>query len=372
MPWQEFGADVPRYQGTARRLLIEGQRTNSLRNPRCEGATGATPPTAWATAVCAGLSATYTRVTRGGVQGVDIAISGTTSGAGTILFINFDNTPAPASIAQVWTHSVFAQALADNAALTSWSLEAVEETGGGTFLAGDSTNFYATRMQFIRRTHTRTLTNASTARLRMSLSTNSVGSGVTVALTVFVAWPQQEQGAFVSTPVLPVVATPAASTRGADLVTSTLLSLGVAGSGACTILGTFMMPQSGLGCTLFQVDDNTPDNRMGVIVLPGGSALRASRAVGGVGAGADIGTQPVATPFRFGSTIDGAGRIASSINGAAVVALTGGPTGGLLTLRLGGDSVGAQQIFGEVGFLRVIPSAVSDADLQRMVSELPL
>ena len=41
-----YGADTPRFTGSAQRLLIEGQRTNSIRNPRCEGAVAGTPGTA--------------------------------------------------------------------------------------------------------------------------------------------------------------------------------------------------------------------------------------------------------------------------------------------------------------------------------------
>ncbi len=56
----EFAADIARFNGVARRLLVEGQRTNGIRNPRAEGSTagilgaGGVMPTNW-TLAAAGL-----------------------------------------------------------------------------------------------------------------------------------------------------------------------------------------------------------------------------------------------------------------------------------------------------------------------------
>jgi hypothetical protein len=49
--------------------------------------------------------------------------------------------------------------------------------------------------------------------------------------------------------------------------------------------------------------------------------------------------------------------------------MTGGPTTGLTTLRLGSE-LSSSQLFGEIGTMRVLPYALTDANLQTAVAAL--
>jgi hypothetical protein len=190
-----------------------------------------------------------------------------------------------------------------------------------------------------------------------------------------IGWPQLEIGAFASSPILPAVGTPAASTRGADLVTATLASLGIGANGACTVLVSAMLPQAapaGVDQMLVQLDDGTDANRYRLRNLAGGLALVAGEVVAGSPSdAASAGSFVAGTPFRAGIAIDGAGRIAASFNGGAVQAVTGGPTSGLTILRLGNNAAATAGLFGEVGTLRVLRYALGDAALAAAVAALP-
>ena len=129
----------------------------------------------------------------------------------------------------------------------------------------------------------------------------------------------------------------------------------------------------GINAVLLQIDDGTDTNRVLIRNDFGANNL------GGVwftSAGSGVtgfaGTFVAGTPFRIGATIDGSGRIAVSFNGNAPVAATGGPVSGLTRLRLGNTSSGGTSMFGEVGHVRVLPYAVSDASLQALLSGVPV
>jgi hypothetical protein len=62
--------------------------------------------------------------------------------------------------------------------------------------------------------------------------------------------------------------------------------------------------------------------------------------------------------------------MAGSLNGAAVVAVTGGPTAGLTTIRIGANVTGGLALFGSMGLLRLLPTALADGDLQAAVAAL--
>ncbi len=85
----EYAADVPRFNGSSTRLLIEGQRTNSLRNPRLEGGVAGSPGT-YPTNVSRPTTlrgCTQTLIFPGATSGhtpMDWALSGTATSAGSI------------------------------------------------------------------------------------------------------------------------------------------------------------------------------------------------------------------------------------------------------------------------------------------------
>ena len=102
--WSEFTANAPRFAGAAQRLLVEGQRGNAIRNPRCEGTGGASGlPTNWSI----GTSLTGLTVTNLGVFVVDgvhcvrVRVNGTPSAS--FMALAFDTTTGiVAAPSQAW------------------------------------------------------------------------------------------------------------------------------------------------------------------------------------------------------------------------------------------------------------------------------
>jgi len=190
---------------------------------------------------------------------------------------------------------------------------------------------------------------------------------------MFIGWPTLELGSFASTPILPAVGTPAAATRGADLLSAPLARLGIRDSGACTMLGTFMIPQAAASFpqNVFQIDSGNDVIRYLARSNVGASALTLYRLAPGA-AQASVGSVTLGSPFRFGMSVDAAGRAAASIDGGSVAAVTGGPTSGLTHVRVGMDSGGTENLFGDIAYLDVLPYPVSDAQLQALVAAMPL
>ena len=213
--------------------------------------------------------------------------------------------------------------------------------------------------------------NGTGANDRVTLTFTPTAGTLTLTVSGTVTRAQLELGSF-STSYVEVSS--GAATRGGDAVSASLSSLGIAANGACTVLWSGVLNQlnatSGLDHRLFQIDDGTTSN---LYILRNSSTneLRSARNTAGVLATAGIGSLTAGVAFRAGASIDGAGRMASSLNGAAPVALTGGPTGGLVTFRLGGSLSGANAMFGKTAALRIFPYSVSDGELQSLVGALP-
>jgi hypothetical protein len=220
-----------------------------------------------------------------------------------------------------------------------------------------------------RTSHTRTLADAATAQIQV-IRRIFIDAGVTVDCTIRHGWPQLEQGPFASAPILPPAGSPGAATRGADFVSVPLADLGIAGNGACTLLWSGVFPQQTVGyvALLFQVDAGSNASRWYVDSRASDGMPRLLSSPGGL---ANLSSHTAGVPFRLGLALDGAGRGAASMNGAPVVALTGGPAAGLSTLRLGSTASGGNNVFAETATLRVLPTPLSDADLQAAVAALP-
>jgi hypothetical protein len=255
MTWVTYSADQPRYVLPRNWLLIEGQRTNSFRNPRLEGAalgvigSGGALPTFAALVVTAGLTFEVVGIgTEGGLPYFDLRISGTPN-VTTAVQINPDTPPAPTD-GQVWTYSQFSRLV-----------------GGSLTNVGDA--ILAFSLGNVNGSVNYTLTNAPLRTNRQSATALLIGGGsallrwrlnVTlnqpVDLTIrFGPW-QYGQGAEASTPIFPPVNAPAVATRSADLVTATMSTLFPVGSGTLTMTADIPTecPQARLRRTLVQAD----------------------------------------------------------------------------------------------------------------------
>jgi hypothetical protein len=383
LTWQDYPADTPRIAGPAGRLLIEGQRTNLLRNPRAAGATAGVIGSggAYPTFMTANRPGSVTLEIVGpavedGLPCLDLRVSGAGGDPGFEMFLDTGN--APAAFDQTWTLSLFARLLEGVVPPGLSLVLRMYETGGTIVSSGTSlqASISTNRIGGQRYSHTRTLNQAGTNTVIARLAISAVAVVGSWSLRLRVAAPQMELSAFASTPILPAIGSPAASTRGADFATASLASLGIGDNGACTILGTFVMPQlagGSLSQELFDIDAGSIGNRFSLrLPAGGGSTIVLLPVAGGVSGGQQaVGGVAPGDLFRIGMAIDGLGRAAVSLNGAPAVAATGGPTSGLTTLRLGNNASNSAPMFGEAASLRVLPYALSDVALSGAVAALP-
>ena len=374
-----YGADVPRFTGPVQRLLIEGQGTNTIQNPRCEGAVAGSPgtmPTRWdVQGNGQGLSWNVVGSgTENGIPFVDIRLSGTSSGTN-----NAGVTPelfaAAAAVGQTWTASFYIRRIAGSfSGLNLTALFLREFTSGGVFLGQTFVSVASDAASLLesRRTHTATLANATTGIADISFQCIP-NAGATVDVTFRLAAPQFKQLPFADTPSFPPVGTPGASTRGADLVSASLASLGIAASGACTVLWSGVVPNfiTGATHTIACLDDGSVNNRFTMRIDQASGQLQAQRSLAGASATANAGAVTAGAAIKGGMALNGSGRAAVSLNGGAVAAVTGGPSSGLTQFRLGNLFGGSAPMWGETTSLRILPNSVSDADLQSLTGAMP-
>lgn len=214
--------------------------------------------------------------------------------------------------------------------------------------------------------------NGTGANNRVSLAFTPIAGTLTLTAAGSITWAQLEAATFASTPILPATTGPV--TRGPDLISASLVSLGIPPSGACTVLWSGVLPQaspSGTNQVLFQLDDGSENNRYTLRNNPSTLNIVALRSTSGVVASSLVAGFTAGTLFTVGASIDTSGRIAASVNGGAVVAQTGGPTSALTTFRLGSISTTAGNLFGETARLSILPYALSDAALQAAAAAFP-
>ena len=372
-----YGADTPRFTGASQRLLLEGQATNTINNTNCQGAVAGSPgtyPTGWfVNGNGEGLNWNVVGSGRESeIPYVDLRLSGTSTGTA---FASV--TPEPfsgsASPGQIWTSSLYFRRVAGSlTGITAVNLLLIQWNSAAGFLRESNTSISANSASLFggRRSLTDTM-GASTAIVSDAVYVFP-SAGVPVDVTFRFGAPQLKQLPFADTPSFPPVGTLTDSTRGVDLVSPSLASLGLAANGACAVLWSGVIPNfiTGGVHTIACIDDGSVNNRFTMRVDQASGQLQAMRALAGASATANAGAVIAGVSFKGGMNIDGAGRAGVSLNGNAVAAVTGGPTSGLTQLRLGNIFDGSTPIWGETARFRVIPF-VSDAELQTLVSALP-
>ena len=205
-------------------LLVEEQRTNSIRNNTMVGAVAGTPgtvPTNWAyLSIVTGITTEIVGTgVSSGINYIDIRLSGTAAAAGSVHLVFDASTAIAASTGQVWTSSAyFAIVSGSFSNIASAGLRCTERASGGTFvgtsessIAGVTSNLSTNRVSA-----TRTL-GATAAFVQGALIVN-INSGAVVDITLRIGLPQLEQGATASS-VIPT--TTAAATRNADVASIT-------------------------------------------------------------------------------------------------------------------------------------------------------
>ncbi len=384
--WNSFAANQPRFAGTARRLLLGGQRTNGVRNPRGENIPSITygpgvnntlnmgSSSWWNPNRGSGLSLDVSPITANGMSGVRLRYYGTSSATPGPETVEFDartafSFPGGSTIARSFFYRLAAGALPAgmlplNRILGLDAAQALVLNTTGSALPMNGT---------VQRSAEVVTVAGSVVIASMSLHMVSFPASTPCDFTIDLFWPQIEVGTFASTPVLPPVGSAQASTRGADTVAAPFATLfpGFAGTVLVSCMIQSTQASRGLGQVLLCADNGAGDRHV-IELSPGSGTLLLRPLLANSGPSVSLGSIAQGTAFRLGMTWDATGRLAASLNGAATTTATGGPASGLTTLRLGNSPAGNQALSGEVLALDTLPFAVPGAALPGLVAALPV
>jgi len=211
--------NVPRLSymyGSCPALLLEPQRTNSIRNSTMVGAvTGVsgTNPTNWGALGTAGLTYEITSLgTENGVNYIDYKFSGTA--AGSVVRVIFEGTAQiVASNGQTWTPSVYAKTISGTYDAAAIGLIQRNSVGGSLGLLTQGITLSSTLTRFAT---SQTVNQSLTAYVQPILDFY-VTPSQSYNLTIRIAQPQMELGAYATTPILTTGS--ASATRIADSFT---------------------------------------------------------------------------------------------------------------------------------------------------------
>jgi hypothetical protein len=180
------------------RLLLEPQRTNSIRNSTMVGAVAGSPgtlPTNWNQSGGGGLTTTISLGTENGLQYADIRYSGTATQS--FLELRFEaNNGISASNGQTWAFSPYIKAISGT--IPTSQLVMIERNIASGFIAQGGVGFSATST-LQRFTFTRTLSGGATVAFVQPLILFTLTIGATYDFTIRIAAPQMELGATAST-----------------------------------------------------------------------------------------------------------------------------------------------------------------------------
>ena len=352
-----------------RGLLIEEQRTNSIRNNTMVGAvagTPGTPPTNWNyyNPLLLSTQVVGTGVSNG-ITYVDIRVFGTAASSN-ILSVNLESTVfISASIGQTWTASVWTALVGgtttnvSNVQIKSSGRDATNELGA------TATNLPLTGT-LVRSSATRTFTSAATIYALPYIAFNLTAGAIDITLRI--GLPQLEQGAF-ATSVIPTTTT--ALTRSQDrAVINTLSPWYNATTGTIYAEFAVTQPASGGNQFLARFSDNSYNNQIGDFINTTGF-VGISTASGGV----FDGLAATAVVVSANTITKAAGAYATNDlaavkdGGAVATDNTATIPSGLIRFDLGSDHGGLNNI--KAGYLRRItyyPTRLSNAQLQTITT----
>lgn len=351
-------------------LLIEESRTNSIRNPRAEGAVAGTPgtlPTNWSLGgVLSGLSSQVVGSgTEAGIPYLDIRFFGTTTGSGFASVAFESATSVAASNGQAWTVSAYVRLVGGSTTGISPAIGIFQDNSSGTNVGTLQTAFTPTAAALAtQRAVLATTTNQATIAAVQPFVDFGWTGAVSIDCTLRIGAPQLELGAFATSPILPPAGSPAASTRAADVAK---LPVGAWFSPAAyTLDAEYVLPvatASGAFVTPAELDSGTQANALAAFCYNGKvyAALKtgSTNPISAIVAGQPVGSVTkfafAASPGRQAATVDGA--VPSTFSASTMPAA-------ISQLLLGSAAPSGNQLNGYIRRVRYWPRALSNSELQ--------
>jgi hypothetical protein len=368
---QTATSDTPRFDhsgGSSLGLLIEEARTNSIRNSQAGGASAGVGPTHWTT-TATGNNVTRTIVgsgTENGLTYLEIQYAGTNSGAGGFT-IAFDSPSlVVAADGQTWTTSAFCKLQAGSlAGITAVQVGVDGRSAAGAELSPAQrtmTTFTPTGAALGTQRVSVTRTMAAGAERAFPFILVNYTGGVAIDITLRIAAPQLEQGAF---PTSYIPTTSAAVTRQADSAVVTPIS-----SFYNQSEGTLFAEASNFGdgvntTSVAFTEDNNTNERFQLRVRGGGLSVVAAGAI-------SAGTSNIPPATNVASKKAGAAKLndfAISTSGAAAETDPAGNMPNVTHLVVGALAVTlAQPLNGHIRKIAYWPRRLSNALLQQLTT----
>lgn len=358
-------------------LLIEQQRTNSVRNNTMQGTAAGTPgtlPTNWiGDTTVAGVTRQIvgTGVEKG-ITYIDIRVSGTTSGALIFGIQTEGNTQTAALNAQRWTSSLYARVVAGSFAnITRVSHIVRYNDAAGVLLTSGALDIIPTTAALNTQRFANTVlsSNALTAFVGQVFQVEA-GAGVAIDITLRIGLPQLELGFYASS-VIPT--TTAEVTRALDQPFINTVTPWYNATESSFVVGYQLSLGSAVSISTSRfafdfTEAPLTDNRLAIQAIL--NALVADRvlitsaggAVSFSSNGTTVGTTPRVVAAAYKSN-----DFAASATGATTIAVATGTTMpvNLTAVRLGGQIANANngQLGGWLRRFTYYPRRLSNADL---------
>jgi len=365
----------PASSNVSRGLLIEEARTNSIRNSQAGGSTngvigsGGVLPTNW-TASGHNVNNVSTEIigtgTEDGLAYIDIKLSGTPNATATA-FYNFEGGASVTAVnGQAWTGSAYVRLVAGSLTnVTAVRSQTLGRTSVGAAVAGQNTQTTFTptsdAVKTQRRVATLTISDATVERIQNAIMV-TYASGNPIDLTLRIAAPQLEQGAF---PTSYIPTTNAAATRAADSAVVTPIS-SFYNQAEGTLFGEGITNVSGSSAIIFGFHDTTDSNRIAVIVARAGtSATQAVVRSGGTNQTSfgSVSYPTTEAKITLAYKVD---DVATSLNGATALTDSSATIPTLTHARVGGNFQTAWN--GHIRKIAYWPKRLPNATLQQVTT----
>lgn len=353
-------------------LLIEEQRTNSIRNNTMQGAVAGTPgtdPTNWVTAGAGGgiTSKTIAAVTsENGVSCIDYRYVFNASGTANIR--TEATTQTAAAVGQTWTASAYLKLQGGLLSNLTINIVIRECDAGGATLVETAQAF------------TPTTANLATQRATLTRTLAAVGTAFVVAIVQFsasgaadatlrIGLPQLEQGAFATSVV---ATTTTALTRNADVASMTGTNFSSwFNSAQGTMIAEFSRNTTPAASTFpqfFNIDDGSVNNRL-ALFTNSSLAMTGQVAISGVFTSLLTGQSwSLGVPSKLGLAYQALNHAASA-NGSTVVTNTAvNVPSGLIAARIGNQAGGGADVNGWIRRVSFYPTRLPDTTLQALTA----